>query len=193
MKMISFTLEILRDVARPLLWALGATLNELGRMLLESGEAARAHAILVEALDVRRASGGLGSVVESGILDAMALLGMNERDRCAALLRDALAAAIPYGSRPFVIAGLEATARLLHAVGDDANAATLLAAATRAFDASGARRSPRNGANLAHFREALAQSLGAVRFDQATATGAALSLNDAAHRALHSASALARD
>ena len=174
------------------LWPLGTTLNELGRMLLESGEAARAHAALAEALDVRRASGGLGSVVESGILDALALLRMNDHDGCAALLREALAAAIPYGSRPLVIAGLEATAQLLHAVGNDADAATLLAAATRAFDASGARRSPRAVADLAHFRDALAQPLGAVRVDEATAIGAALSLDDAAHRALHAASALAR-
>ena len=174
------------------LWPLGTALNELGRMLLESGEAARAHTALAEALGVRRASGGLGSVVESEILDAMALLRMNDRDGCVALLRDALAAAIPYGSRPFMIAGLEATTQLLHAVGDDAGAATLLAAAMRAFDASGARRPPRAAAALAQFRDALTQALGAERADDATATGAALSLDDAAHRALRAVSALAR-
>ena len=174
------------------LWPLGTTLNELGRMLLESGEAARAHATLAEALDVRRASGGLGSVVESGILDAMALLRMNERTGCAVLLREALAAAIPYGSRPLMIAGLEATAQLLHVVGEDVDAATLLAAAARAFESSGARRSPRAGVFLAEFRETLRTSIGAVRCDEATATGAALSLDDAARRSLHAASELAR-
>ena len=43
------------------LWPFGTTLNEMGRLLLENGEAARAHAGLAEALDVRRAFGGLGS------------------------------------------------------------------------------------------------------------------------------------
>ena len=174
------------------LWPLGATLNELGRMLLENGESARAHAVLSEALDVRRASGGVGSVVESAFLDAMALLRLGDPDRCAALLRDALAATIPYGSRPLLIAGLEATAQLLHEVGDDGNAATLLAAAARAFDASGARRSSRVGADLVRFRDALSQSLGAVSLDRATAAGAMLPLEYAAHRALDSASVLAR-
>ena len=180
----------LREFGR--LWPLGTTLSELGRMLLENGEPARAHAVLSEALEVRRASGGQGSVVESGIIDALALLHMNDRDGCAALLRDAMTAAIPYGSRPFMIAGLEATAQLLHAVGEDADAATMLAAATQAFVSSGARRSPRAGVVLAEFRETLRASIGAVRFDEATAAGAALALDDAAHRAVHAASALAR-
>ena len=175
------------------LWPLGTTLTELGRMLLDNGEAARAHDVLAEALEVRRASGGLGSVVESEILDATALLRMHDRDGCAARLRDALAAAIAYGSRPLVIDGLEAAAQLLHAVGDDANTAMLLAAATRAFDASGAHRSSRAAADLAQLRDALTQSLGAVRVDEAMATGATLSLDDAAHRALNSARALLRD
>ena len=181
----------LRNFGR--LWPLGTTLSELGRMLLENGEPVRAHAMLTEALDVRRASGGLGSVVESGIIDAMALLGMNKRDRSAALLGDSLAAAIPYGSRPFLIAGVEATAKLLHAFGDDAGAATLLSAATRAFEESGARRSPRSGTDLAHFTDALRKSLGALQFDDAVATGAALTLDVAAHRALHAVSVFARD
>ncbi|MEP6622174.1 MAG: tetratricopeptide repeat protein, partial [bacterium] len=165
-----------RQIGR--LWPLGTTLTELGRMLLANGEAARAHAVLSEALDVRRASGGLGSVLESEILDATALLRMNDRDGCAALLRNALPAAIAYGSRPLLIEALEATAQLLHAVGDGANAATLLAAATRAFNASGARRSTRAAAALSHFRDTLA--------DAPTATGAALSLDDAAHLAVGS-------
>lgn len=174
------------------LWPLGTTLNELGRMLLERGEAGRAHAVLTEALGVRRASGGLGSVVESEILDATALLRLGDHYGCAVLLREAIAAAIPYGSRPFLIAALEATAHLLHAVGDDANAATLLAAAIRAFDASGARRSPSAGGELARFRDALAQSLGDTRLDEATATGGSLSLDDAARRSLQLASVLTR-
>lgn len=181
----------LRQMGR--LWPLGATLTELGRMLLENGEAERAHAVLAEALEVRRASGGLGSVVETGILDAMALLRMNDREGCIALLGDVVPAAIAYRSRPLVIAVLEATAHLLYAVGDAANAATLLAAATRAYDASGARRSARADAELAALREALVHALGAERIADATAAGAALSLDDAAQRALYSVTSLARD
>ncbi len=180
-----------RQIGR--LWPLGTTLTELGRMLLENGEAARAHEALAEALDVRRASGGVGSVVESEILDATALLHLHDRTGCATRLRDALPAAIAYGSRPLVIDALHATAQLLHAVGDDATAATLLAAATRAFDASGARGSSRAVADLAQFRNALTTSGDAARVDEATATGATLSLDDAVHRALNSARALARD
>ena len=181
----------LRQMGR--LWPLGATLTELGRMLLENGQAARAHAVLVEALDVRRASGGMGSIVESEIIDATALLRMNDRDGSARLLRDALGSAITYGSRPFLIDGLDAAAQLLHAVGDDATAATLLAAATRAFDESGARRSSRAAAALVQFRDALTESLGVAHVDAATAAGAALSLDDAARLALQAVTALARD
>jgi predicted ATPase/Tfp pilus assembly protein PilF len=181
----------LREFGR--LWPLGTTLNELGRMLLANGEPVRAHAILVEALAVRRASGGMGSVIETEILNALALLRTGDRSGCVALLRDALATAIPYGSRPFIIAGLEACAELLHAAGDDANAATLLVSAARAFDASGARRWPRAEAFLSQFRDVLRSSLGAVEFDDAVRTGGALSLDAAAHRALLSVAALASD
>ncbi len=175
------------------LWPLGTTLTELGRMLLDNGQPARAHAVLAEALDVRRASGALGSVVQSELFDAIALLRLNERARCAVLLRDALTAAIPYGSRPLVIAGLDVTAQLLHDVNDDATAATMLAAASRAFESSGARRSSRADVDLYQFRDALGLSLGPVRFDEATAIGVALSLEDAARRAVFLASAMARD
>ncbi|MEO7455318.1 MAG: tetratricopeptide repeat protein, partial [Gemmatimonadaceae bacterium] len=174
------------------LWPLGTTLSELGRMLLDNGEPARAHAMLTEALEVRRASGGLGFVVQSATLDAIALLRLNERDRSAALLRDALTASTAYGSRPLQIAVLQASAQLLHDAGDDAEAATVLAAATRGFDASGARRSSHASAELTELREALTLSLGATRFDEATAAGAALTLEDAAHRSRHAASALTR-
>ncbi|MEO8336933.1 MAG: protein kinase [bacterium] len=174
------------------LWPLGATLTELGRMLLDNGEPARAHAMLAEALDVRRASGALGSVVQVGILDAIALLRLNERRGSTALLHDALGAAIQYGARPLLIAALQATAELLHAVGDDTEAATLLAAATQAFESSGARPSSRATTELAQFRNALRLSIGEFRFNEAKGAGAALSLDAAAHRAVHSLSALTR-
>ena len=173
------------------LWPLGATLTELGRMLIDNGDAARAHEVLTEALAARRASGGLGSIVESELLDATALLHLNDVPRCAALLRDALSAAMSYGSRPLLIDGLERTAHMLLAVGDGASAAVLSAAAARAFAVSGARRSPRDERALANFGDALLASLESASLDDAVATGAALSLNDAAHRAVLLTTALA--
>ena len=180
-----------RELGR--LWALGTTLHELGRMLLDRGEPGKAHAALAEALDVRRASGGLGSVAETEIVDALALLHLHERRGCARLLRSALHAAIPYGSRPLLIAGLEAAARLLHSAGEDAMAALLLAVATRAFGESGARRSARADAERIQLTEAVRQALGMARHEAATAAGAELTLAAGARRALDAVAALSSE
>lgn len=178
-----------REIGR--LWPLGTTLTELGRMLLENGEAGRAHAVLAEALEVRRASGGVGSVVETLILDAVALLRLHNHAGSADLLTDALTAAIGYGARPLVVNGLEAAAQLLHSAGRDEDAAALFASASRASDAMGARRSLRDQGEHARFRERLERALGPARYEEATLTGAAFAIDDAARRALHSVSMLA--
>jgi predicted ATPase len=180
-----------RELGR--LWPLGATLTELGRMLLDLGHTARAQSALHEALEARRASGGLGSVIETEILQSLALLRMGDRIGAGALLRHAHTESARYGARPLVIAALEATSQLVHACGDAHRATELLAAASSAFEALGARRSPRVAAVLAPQHAALAEALGTQRFADAWASGASMSPDDAARLALSSISAVTHE
>lgn len=166
------------------LWPLGFALNELGRMFLDLGEPARAEATLARALDARRASGGLGAVAESKTLQAIARMRQGDGTGASLLLRESLADARAYGSPPLLILGIEAAAELMHRAGMHERAATLLAAAGRAFDATGARRSPVAATHLARFHEELRRALGAERDDAASVAGAGLSLEAAAQLAL---------
>ncbi|MEO8623955.1 MAG: tetratricopeptide repeat protein, partial [bacterium] len=184
-------LPTLREFGR--LWPLGAALTELGRMLLDLDETVRAHAVLAEALKALRATGGLGTVIEAEILQSLALLRMGDRHGATELLRGALAVAVPYGARPLMIEALEATSQLVHAAGDARRATELLAASSSAFDASGARRSPRAASALELQHQALTTSLGAEGFGDAWTSGTLLSLDDAARLALSSVTALTHD
>ena len=118
----------LREAGR--LWPLGFALHELGAMRLDRGDEQGARTVLAEALEVRRASGGAGGIVETCTLLGEVHRRAGERVAAATLFVEALHTARGYGAPLLVAAAITAVAALARDAGAHERAADLLAAAT---------------------------------------------------------------
>ncbi len=164
---------MLREMGR--LWPLAYGLTELGSMLLDTNEAARARPVLEEALDARRASGSDAGVTETRMLLGVAMLRSGDRPAAIALLSDAIGAARRYGAPPLLSACIEAIAYLALDVGLVERSAELLAAVQVSRERLGMRPSP---------RQQLGKPLAPERAEEAWARGTAFSLDDAVRVAM---------
>ncbi|MEP6991456.1 MAG: protein kinase [bacterium] len=167
----------LREMGR--LWPLAHGLAELGSMFLDADEPMRARPVLEEALAARSASGSEAGVTETRMLLAVALLRLGDRPSANALLREAIVAARRYGAPPLVAACIEAVAFLALDVGLVERAAELLAVVWAVRARLGMRASLRQAAALEARRRAMHDVLGADRWHDAEARGAASTLEDA--------------
>lgn len=178
----------LRDEGR--LWPIAFALTELGAILRDNGELARARDTLIEALEVRRQTGALQGVAEARLVLGSVYHREGDRARAADLLAQALGEARDFGSVPIVIDCIEAIAALSLDNNRPDHAAQLFAAAAHARDAMGAPFAPRYGPEREQLRRVLAKALGDKLVACALAQGTVMTVHEATAIALGAAGAL---
>jgi tetratricopeptide (TPR) repeat protein len=142
------------------LWPIAYALTELGTMLRDNGEYARARGALTEALEFRRQTGGLHGVAEARLLLGTVHHRSGDKSGAASTIASAMIGAREFGAVPTLIDGLEASAALLADTSRFDIAAILLSAAERERKSRGAPRAPRYDDDAARLHARLASELG---------------------------------
>ncbi len=176
-------LPALREEGR--LWPIAFTLTELGAILRDDGELERARIVLMEALDVRRQTGGLQGVAEAQLLLGTVYHREGDRIHASDLFARALRGAQEFGAIPTVIDCIEAIVALALDNERPERGAILLGAVARARDALGAQRAPRYRSEYERLHTALGTALG----EEALAA----KLKDGGSRTVDEASSIALD
>jgi ATP/maltotriose-dependent transcriptional regulator MalT len=161
-------------------WLAGRALPGLGAALLALGRPADATTVLERAVAVTTRLGMPGALAEALAAQGdLAATSPEHLERAVDLHHAALAERWDRGLRAFVPDSLEALADLGSVIKPTADDARILAAADAARRVMGIPRSPDLQRRFDATRERLRASLGSEPFDDATAEGAALGLDEA--------------
>ncbi|MEO6865131.1 MAG: protein kinase [Gemmatimonadaceae bacterium] len=175
-------LPALREEGR--LWPIAFALTELGAILRDDGELQRARATLMEALEVRRQTGGLQGVAEARLLLGTVYYRDGDYIHASDQFAHALREAQKFGAIPIVIDCIEAIAAFVLDNGRPELGAILLGAAARARNALGAQRAPRYQPEYERLRAAFATVLGEGPVAGKLKEGGILTVDDASSMAL---------
>ena len=159
-------------------------INNLGDLALTVGEYERAEPLFEESLALLRARGDTANIARSLFNLAAVALRLGRLDDADARLRESVGFAQQAGDKEDLAWCLEGLAALAASRGDGQRAATLLGAAAELLAAMGADFKPFERQLHEETRAKALELCGAARFAEATAEGAALTLEDAVTSAL---------
>jgi predicted ATPase/DNA-binding SARP family transcriptional activator/DNA-binding CsgD family transcriptional regulator len=163
-----------------------STLSNLGYVAVLLGNHGRARELCEEAVALAHELGSAGAgIVPAALVNlGLAALGSDEHARARSSFDRALATSQSAGAKPLVIDALEGMASLAGAMQEDTRAARLWGAASAAREATGIALPPGERALHEPYLTSARSRLGEEEWEEASAEGRVLSLEEAADYAL---------